>query len=86
MSSNNFHYIELHLQSYLLQSKSRAEKSELDQKILEVIQKRSAMKSQVYSPEMSTLDCNNNQELLRRAALAQELSLNPTSQSSGTCI
>ena len=57
----------------LFQSKSRAEKSELDQKILEVIQKRSALKSQVYSPEMSSLDCNNNQELLRRAALVQEL-------------
>ena len=56
------------------QSKARAEKSELDQKILEVIQKRSALKSQVYSPEMSSLDCNNNQELLRRAALVQELS------------
>ena len=64
----------------LFQSKSRAEKSELDQKILEVIQKRSALKSQVYSPEMSSLDCNNNQELLRRAALVQELT--QTSQAS----
>ena len=64
----------------LFQSKSRAEKSELDQKILEVIQKRSALKSQVYSPEMSSLDCNNNQELLRRAALVQELT--QTTQSS----
>ena len=62
------------------QSKARAEKSELDQKILEVIQKRSALKSQVYSPEMSSLDCNNNQELLRRAALVQELT--QTTQSS----
>ena len=70
----------------LFQSKSRAEKSELDQKILEVIQKRSALKSQVYSPEMSSLDCNNNQELLRRAALAQELALNQTPQSSGSCL
>ena len=65
----------------LFQSKSRAEKSELDQKILEVIQKRSALRSQVYSPEMSSLDCNNNQELLRRAALVQELNHPP--QSSG---
>ena len=64
----------------LFQSKSRAEKSELDQKILEVIQKRSALKSQVYSPEMSSLDCNNNQELLRRAARVQELT--QTTQSS----
>lgn len=69
-----------------LELKSRAEKSELDQKILEVIQKRSALKSQVYSPEMSSLDCNNNQELLRRAAIVQELTqsnklLNPIPQS-----
>jgi len=61
------------------ESKSRAEKSELDQKILEVIQKRSALRSQVYSPEMSSLDCNNNQELLRRAALVQELNHPPQS-------
>ena len=73
--------IKYHFQINIFQSKSRADKSELDQKILEVIQKRSALRSQVYSPEMSSLDCNNNQELLRRAALVQELNQPP--QSSG---
>ena len=62
------------------QSKCHAEKSELDQKILEVIQKRSALKSQVYSPKVSS-DCKNKKELLSRAALIQTLT--QPAQSSG---
>eukprot|EP00091_Calanus_sinicus_P009152 TRINITY_DN21577_c0_g1_i1.p1 TRINITY_DN21577_c0_g1~~TRINITY_DN21577_c0_g1_i1.p1 ORF type:complete len:241 (-),score=18.56 TRINITY_DN21577_c0_g1_i1:77-799(-) len=64
-----------------LASKSRAEKSVLDQKILDVIQKRSALKSQLGLPELSNIDANNNQALLRRAALVQELQSNQMEQS-----
>jgi len=67
-----------------LASKSRAEKSVLDQKILDVIQKRSALKSQLGLPEINTIDVNNNQELLRRAALVQELQNNQMDQSNFT--
>eukprot|EP00092_Neocalanus_flemingeri_P021639 GFUD01023471.1.p1 GENE.GFUD01023471.1~~GFUD01023471.1.p1 ORF type:complete len:707 (+),score=124.40 GFUD01023471.1:348-2468(+) len=59
-----------------LASKSRAEKSVLDQKILDVIQKRSALKNQLGLPEINNIDANNNQTLLRRAALVQELQNN----------
>lgn len=64
-----------------LASKSRAEKSVLDQKILDVIQKRSALKSQLGLPELNNIDANNNQALLRRAALVQELQSNQMDQS-----
>ena len=64
-----------------LASKSRAEKSVLDQKILDVIQKRSALKSQLGLPELNNIDGNNNEALLRRAALVQELQSNQMDQS-----
>lgn len=59
-----------------LASKSKAEKSVLDQKILDVIQKRSALKTQLSIPELNDMDPNNNQALLRRAALVQSLQNN----------
>jgi len=62
-----------------LASKSRAEKSVLDQKILDVIQKRSALKNQLGLPELPDLDGNNNQALLRRAV--QELQSTQIDQS-----
>ena len=65
----------------MFQSKLRSEKSAIDQKILDVIQKRSGIKTPSLGiPElpssvasMTSIDSNNNQELLRRAALINEL-------------
>ena len=65
----------------MFQSKLRSEKSAIDQKILDVIQKRSGIKTPSLGlPElpssvasMTSIDSNNNQELLRRAALINDL-------------
>ena len=54
----------------------RPDKSALDQKLLDVIQKRSVVKSVGMSdlvPSVPSIDDNNNQDNLRRAALAHDL-------------
>ena len=66
----------------------RPDKSALDQKLLDVIQKRSVVKSVGFTDSMSTvpsIDDNNNQDQdhLRRAALVHDLaSTHPQTQSS----